>query len=197
MNILANVELTSRTIREDTQIVAGTLVIPAGTVIRVLDCNLEIRCETLIVQGSVFFDGHGENGRDGMSPDPLIRMPGWISGLHHDDHRRRHDEWVIAIDTPNPDEYGLPATPGTNGQAGARIFIYYRKLGDGTQLGLITRDINGGRGGRAAQGGLGRTLICGSPSHSGHEQWRRPDGQGWPGGSDGLPGTWRLERIPD
>lgn len=197
MNALARVELTSRTIREDTQIVAGTLVIPANTVVRVIDCSLEIRCETFIVEGPVFFDGRGEDGRDGRSPDPLERMPGWISGLDHEDHRRRHDEWMIALMTPNPPEEGLTATPGTNGQSGARISIYYRNLGDGSQLGLIRHDIAGGRGGRGAAGGLGRMLICGSPSHSAAEQQRRPGGASWPGGSNGQQGSWKLKRIAD
>lgn len=184
------------TYTENSDFKTGTLRIKADTTIRIINgVTVTFDCEVLALEGKVRVDTHGEDGRNGI-PGNDCPLDGWISGLSHNDHARRHREWVEALNTPNPTENGGNAIPGTDGTDAGHLIIKYRKLGDSADLGFFDQNPNtsGGRGGTHVAGGLGRMLICGSPSHSGHEQVRRPSGADW-SGLNGRDGSFELQRV--
>jgi hypothetical protein len=190
------VEIGNATFSKDDKFFAATLRLKAASIIRVINAaKIEFECETLIIDGPVIIDTHGDNGRDGVHGHDCP-LPVWTSGLHHDDFPRRHREYVQAIQgvTP-PNELGGNATPGTNGGDGGHFLIRYRQLGEGSQPGNVTKRVEGGKSGRPAHGGQGRLLHCGWPSREHDREYtRRAPGKDW-SGRDGAEGSVELVRF--
>lgn len=185
------------TFEVDKLLVTGTLRIKKGAHVRIKNgARLTIKCQTLIVDGKCVFAAQGVDGQDGRTPQPF---DDWISGMHHNDHDRRHREWFEAGITSHPHSDGKDAVPGTDGGPGGTVEIRFQKLGTGTILGDVDAKVSGGRGGKAAAGGLGRKLVCGHPGPHAHfvaGHWgRRPSGREWPGGRDGRDGEFILKKF--
>jgi hypothetical protein len=150
----------------------GRVVIRPGTRIRVGDGTcLIIRAQEILLEGDVFVDGRGVNGRNGSN------------GAHLGDWSSKGDgDFKQALDEcrSNPDhkDRGKNGADGEEGGPGAIIVLSPEPTGPGK----IDVRVNGGAGGAGGRGGPGRLLRNGRQNYCDGCMMNCPPGQ------DGHPG---------
>jgi hypothetical protein len=140
-----------------------------------------IRCNKLFVDGPCTFDVRGKNGTNSVTPNH--RMPDKREQNDGRSHQDIHSEF-ISVWPHDLDNIGVNASSPTPGSNGARVTIHFGHF-EGHQLDPVAQTLkSGGRGGKGARGGEGRTLwcICGAECEAdpGPGSSDAPDGKdGW------------------
>jgi hypothetical protein len=157
---------------------AKEVIIPDGAVYTIAGGTvLTIKAHRLRVEGSVTFNGRGEDGAPGA--DALPRDDTWNSSGTHDPH------WEYTAAGTEADQ-GLPGANGEDGKPGATIHIKAGTIADkelAEKRLHANLHVEGGQGGAGGTGGAGRPLQCGE-----HAYESKLGPPGFPG-LKGAPGT--------
>lgn len=147
--------------------------------------TFNLRCNKLIIEGRVFFDGRGVRGSDASQPAPRPNKTG-SGGLG--DHDFVHSVFLKWLRQGYQDTWGHNAPRGGMGGQGARILISAAAYEGALFNPGNSVNVGGGEGGNGAAGGRGAHVACGICSHDG----QCPDGQASGQGERGPTGFFAL-----